>query len=72
MRQWAIHETDTEDWDCWIIGTVEDGQFIEQCRTLDPKFAAFAKAAFEWFDAFEGGTVKPAIVPPVKAKKPRR
>lgn len=63
------------DWDTWNIGLVEDDQFraIYSCFSEDD--ARRLKAALEWFEQFEKGMVRPAVVPPKKrqpAKKPTR
>ena len=66
--QWVIQEilaseSDEAEWDCWILGTIEDGYFEEKLRAFDKFWAVRAKAALEWFEAFEAGTVKAPVVP---------
>ena len=73
--QWVIQEilaseSDEAEWDCWILGTIEDGYFEEKLRAFDKFWAVRAKAALEWFEAFEAGTVKAPVVP--KRVKVRR
>ena len=72
-RQWVTQEilaaeSDDAEWDCWILGTIEDDAFNERCRTFDKADAEFLITAARWFETFQEGTIKPAVVVRKKAK----
>lgn len=72
-RQWVTQEilaaeSDDAEWDCWILGTIEDDAFNERCRTFDKADAEFLITAARWFETFQEGVVKPAVVVKKKAK----
>lgn len=74
-RQWVTQEilaaeSDDAEWDCWVLGTIEDDAFNERCRTFDKADAEFLITAARWFETFQEGVVKPAAVP--KRVKVRR
>lgn len=42
---------------------IEAGAFNERCRTFDKADAEFLITAARWFETFQEGVVKPAVVP---------
>lgn len=77
---WVIEKIATDDastmeveWDTWNIGIVEDDRFRAVYSCFSEADAIRLKTALEWFEQFEKGTVRPAVIPAKKrpvAKKP--
>lgn len=70
---WVIEKISTDDastmdvdWDTWNIGLVEDDQFRAIYSCFSEEDARRLKAALEWFEQFERGLVRPAVIPPKK------
>jgi hypothetical protein len=84
-NQWIIQEllaekSDVLEWDTWLIGTIEDGYFLEKYRALDKKDATSLVEILKWWETFENGiiidpeTIKEQIAKknPVKKKPVRK
>ena len=81
---WVIEQISTDepgvaetDWDTWNVGLVENDRFRVIYSCFAEADAVRLKTALEWFEQFEKGNIRPAVVPPKKrparkapAKKP--
>lgn len=76
---WVIEKIGTDepgvaetDWDTWNIGVVEDDCFRVVYSCFAEEDARRLKTALEWFEQFEKGNVRPAVIPTKKRTPAKR
>ena len=61
-NQWVIQEllaekSDVLEWDTWVVGTIDDGCFLERLRTNKKAMAYLIVEILKWWETFEDGII---------------